>query len=1772
MSASNAEPIAIVGIGCRFPGGVESAAGLWRLAAAGRRTVGPVPVDRWDAARLAAVHDPDDAVRAGLGCFVEGDVWAWDPVALSVAPAEQDWVDPQFRLLAEVAWEAVEHAGIPLARLRGSRTGVYVGTYAPDNLFREARPVEDAPNSPYLFGNFTAGAAGRVAFAMDLRGPVMVVSTHCSSGLVAVDTACGALTLGECDTALAGAVLLMISPETQYYEAPLLLSRRGACHAFDARADGYVRGEGAGVLLLKRLVDARREGDRVLAVIRGSAVNNDGQSSRLTAPSTLMQQQLFRDAVGKAAVDPGEVGLVEAHGPGTAVGDPIEYSSIDAVYGRGKGRCALGSVKTNIGHSEPVSGIAGTIKAVECLRRGVIPPNLNFDQWNPSIPRDRESRLFVPTALTPWPVDTRTRLAAVCSYGVTGTNAHLVLEAAPARLRPRRPRPASPQSAEESFLLAVSGGSPQSLALAAARLADWAEGEGAGTGLLDVAHTLALRRSPADHRLGIVARDHRELAVRARAFASGREAEGVVSGVPVLPPSHPGPVFVFTGQGSQRAGMCQGLLRGEPVFRAAIEEMEPLVTREAGFSLCEVLTRPEELVGLARIQPTLFAVQVALAGLWRSWGVEPVAVIGQSLGEVAAMVVAGGLGLAEGVEIICRRSALLATISGGAMASVMLGAPEVQAAIDDAGADGVTLGVLTSPDSTVVSGDAAQIAALAARWEAADVVVKPIDVDVASHSPEVDPILDRLRTALADLPQARPAATFYSTVTDDPRVPGELGGEYWVRNQRETVRFHAAVSAALADGHRLFIECTAHPLAVRPILDTARHHGIHDAVALGSLRQGSDDQDAFLTHLGRLHAAGYDGIDFSSHYGHGQLAEVPGTAWHRTRRGGDTTPYRLVAPYLVGAAQHPLLGGSVHDPDHPERFLWQTPLGPARLPWLDDHKVADVPVLPGTGMVEMMLAAAARVFATDRVSVHDVTIKSPLILDPEPLVTTRLVHDGDSAHVEILSRTEDGATVVHAHGTVRPLDGAEGAPPPITLGPAVQGWQDSDPADLYRVFRERHNVHHGPAFTAIEHIRIHPTEDRATSSLRTHASARVSAWMMSLHPALHDELVQTVVSLWLAHRATSPGPVVVAGFDEVRVYGPTAHVRTALVELHHADDLTCTSSGKLATADGTVVAEVRGLRLSNITPSAERFATRLAHLTWQPEPAVPSATPLGQTGQAGWAVLAADGEGRPAELARAMTRRGIACRLLPHDTGPLAAALPSPCTGVVLAVGTGATTADPAGAAREQVARAITVIQQLTALDHPPRLWILTGPQAPDRTSLTGAGLPGLLRTAAYEHPELAPSSITFDTGTPWDRLIDELLDSAQPVTELAYHGGRRHVARLHAGADTPTLPADPPAGPVRPGAAYLVTGGLGGLGLLTVTWLARRGAGRVVISGRSAPGTRARAALAALRTGGTDIRVVRGDIADPRTAERCVVAATQGRMTLRGVLHAAGVVEDAALGNLRPDLLQRVWRGKAEGAWALHRATADIELDFFVLYSSVASLIGSPGQGAYAAANAFLDQLTAWRRARDLPATGIHWGAWSEVGRGQHLADRGLITITPVDGIDALERILTAGFRQIAYSPLDLDQWTAPYPALRHSTLLTPLLTSGQDDGGQAPVREELLTAEGEGARRELLESFIIDCVRELLGGTTHHIGPHTSMVVLGMDSLGAVQLQQRIQRALSITVKPGVIWVNPTPAGLAHWLMGHLGLSTGGPDSDAEERSATAPGPEPPHHLTQG
>ena len=750
-----AEPVAVVGIGCRFPGNVTGPESLWRLLLDGEDAVGEVPADRWDA---DAFYDPDPAAPGRMttkwGGFVS-DVAGFDADFFGITPREAEAMDPQQRMLLEVAWESLEHAGIAPDSLSGSRTGVIVGMSSWDYTIVniEHRAEIDAYLST---GNPHSAAVGRIAYLLGLRGPAVAVDTACSSSLVAVHMACQSLRLRESDLVLAGGVQLSLSPFTGIALSKWsALSPQGRCKAFDAGADGFVRGEGCGVVVLKRLADAQRDGDRVLAVVRGSAINQDGRSNGMTAPNAMAQRDVITDALRAGDVAADTVHYVETHGTGTVLGDPIEFEALAATYGNGQSPCALGAVKTNLGHLEAAAGVAGFIKAVMVVGHETIPSNRHFTRWNPAIDPS-STRFYVPTENTPWPADGGMRRAGVSSFGLGGTNAHVVLEHAP--------EPAPMASAQPGVTtLVVSGKTPQRLSAWAAALADWLEGAGASTPLPDVAHTLRHHRA-LHATVGTVAAVDRAQAVTGlRALAAGRPAEGVV--LPHEGPGGRGTVFVYSGQGSQWAGMGRQLMADEPAFAAAVADMDAVFVEQTGFSLQAVLAGGEPVSGIERIQPVLVGVQLALTSLWRAHGVEPDAVIGHSMGEITAAVVAGALTVADGLRVIATRSRLMARLAGqGAMALLELDATGAEALIADY--PQVTVAVHASPQQTVIAGPPEQIDTLIAVVEHTGRLARCVDVDVASHNPIIEPILPELRTAIADLAPGIPTIPIITTTYD----------------------------------------------------------------------------------------------------------------------------------------------------------------------------------------------------------------------------------------------------------------------------------------------------------------------------------------------------------------------------------------------------------------------------------------------------------------------------------------------------------------------------------------------------------------------------------------------------------------------------------------------------------------------------------------------------------------------------------------------------------------------------------------------------------------------------------------------------------------------------------------------------------------------------------------------------------------------------------------------------------------------------------------------
>ena len=943
------EPIAVVGMACRLPGKVGSPAQYWELLTSGRSGVVRVPASRWD----ADAYFSDDHSVPGTICTRDGGfLTSWEPAEFDaeffgLSRREAAAMDPQQRLFLEVSWEALENAGLTRDAIRGTQTSVFLGMTTNDYSLTFANKLPRAQIDPHIpFGNASNFAAGRLAYFLGAHGPALVVDTACSSSLVAIHLACESLRRRESDKALAAGVNLILTPDNSIACSRWgMLSPDGRCKTFDAGADGYVRSEGCGVVVLKRLGDAVKDRDRVLAVVRGSAVNQDGPSSGQTVPSGPAQQALMRQALAASRLNPSDIDYVETHGTGTALGDPIELEALSQVFSdrNGSAPLVLGSVKTNLGHLESAAGIAGFIKTVLSVRNGYIPKHLNFEQLTPRA-SEGASRLSIAMQGMQWPAVERVRRAGVSSFGVSGTNAHVVVEQAP----PPEPVAALPDPAVSTLI--VSGKTPARIAATAQMLVDWMATDGGGVGVADVAHTLNHHRARFSTYATVTARDRVQAMAGLRALAAGDPAIGVTG--PQNGPPKPGTVFVFSGQGSQWQGMGRQLLADEPAFAAAVADLEPIFAEQAGFSLQEALTSGEALVGIERIQPVLVGIQLALVALWRAYGVTPDAVIGHSMGEVTATVVAGALSAADGIRVIAARSRLMSRLSGqGAMALLELDAEATATLIADY--PDLTLAVYASPRQTAVAGPAPQVDAVIAEVAAKDRLARRIDVDVASHHPTIDPVLPKLHTALADLTPKAPAIPVFVTTHDqNPADTPSFDADHWTANLRNPVRFTQAVAAA-GEQYANFVEVSPHPVLTYAIADTLSDA---DHRVLSTMERDADETLMFHTNLNTLHPPQTPHLN-EPH------SELPNTPWHHTEH-WITAEQPVLA---TGSAPRPgtLLGDHITLAGTSPTHVWHATLRPEAKPYPGTHRVQGTELVPASILLQTLSTAAAECAASE---------------------------------------------------------------------------------------------------------------------------------------------------------------------------------------------------------------------------------------------------------------------------------------------------------------------------------------------------------------------------------------------------------------------------------------------------------------------------------------------------------------------------------------------------------------------------------------------------------------------------------------------------------------------------------------------------------------------------------------------------------------------------------------------------------------------------------------
>jgi acyl transferase domain-containing protein/NADPH:quinone reductase-like Zn-dependent oxidoreductase/short-subunit dehydrogenase/ubiquinone/menaquinone biosynthesis C-methylase UbiE/acyl carrier protein len=1201
---SAVEPIAIVGIGCRLPGGVRNPDDLWKLLATGTDAVVEVPEERW---HIPATYHPDPRrpgrMNTRWGGFLD-HIDHFDAQFFGISPREAELADPQQRLLLEVAYHAVEDAGLTLPALANKRASVHIGICSWDYSFlqlnSESRPAIDAYTN---VGSSLCIAANRISYFFNLQGPSLVVDTACSSSLVATHLGCRGIWSGESELAFVGGVNLTLRPElTIGFSKASMLSPDGRCKTFDARANGYVRGEGAGIIILKALSRALADGDRIYALIRATAVNQDGRTAGISLPNQAAQEANIVEALRLADIAPDSVQYVEAHGTGTAVGDPIEAAALGAAYGKGRpptDRCVVGSIKSNIGHLEAAAGITGLIKTVLCLQHRQIAKSLHFETPNPQIAFD-DLRLKVADRLQPWP-DTQGQppRAGVNSFGFGGTNGHAILEAVPEPAIATRRRPDAGDAHDDAdrlaWMLPLSARSQSALSDLARSYLD-ALGDEQGlqrAALSDICFSAGVKRTHHDYRLALAVHDKAELAEQLAAFLKGEERANSSSGR--IAAASPQPVFVCSGMGQQWWAMGRQLLAQEPVFRRAVEEVSELFGKLAGWSLLDELTADERAsrVQETRVgQPAIFALQVGLAALWRSWGVEPAAVLGHSAGEMAATYIAGVLSLEDAVTVTFHRSRLQHRTAGqGTMLAVGIPREEAMAWVARH-PRAISIAAINGVNSVTLSGDPAVLAEIDKTLGQADVFSRPLRVDVPYHSPKMEPLEAELLEGLRNI-RPRPATIpFFSTVTGTTLAGPEVDARYWYRNVRQPVLFYDTITRLIEAGHRTFLELGAHPI-LRHDIGQCLNEKPGGGATLCSLRRDDRERAALLGSLGRLYTLGAD-IDWHKlHPADATAIKLPAYPFQAEVHWRESDITRRIR---LGESVHPLLGNRLEVP----KPTWSATLDTAGLTYLIDHRIGDSIIFPGAGYVEMALAAARETFGPGPCVVENIEFQKFLILDEGAAPLAQIALDPAASEFEIHSRSDgaDGGWDMHALGCVRPLSGAAQTRIDIT---AIRGRcpEEFTQAECNQRFAEC-GYHYGPTFQGI--TQLWRAEREVIAEIEAPSGVREQLGDYRLHPAILDACFQTLLPTlptWTNWQGMKGETFVPVKIERLRFHATPparalAHTRVAQLG---ATELKIDI--EILDETGLACVEVQGLVVRAIAYGTQRVRAGLYEYQWQ---------------------------------------------------------------------------------------------------------------------------------------------------------------------------------------------------------------------------------------------------------------------------------------------------------------------------------------------------------------------------------------------------------------------------------------------------------------------------------------------------------------------------------------------------------------------------------------------
>ncbi len=1696
-----------------------------------------------------------------------------------------------------MSWEALDDAGIPAQSLRGTLGSVYIGICSSDYL-----DLLKKQNQPELIDVYTHtggaaySAAGRLSYFLGLQGPCLSIDAACASSLSAVHLASQSLRNGESNIALAGGVNLSLLPDTFIFLSRSgALSPDGRCKAFDASANGMVRSEGCGVIVLKRLEDALRDNDEIYAVVKGSAVGQDGASAGLTVPNGPAQQQVIRRALEQAKISPSEVDLIETHGTGTKIGDPIEcraLASVFSVEGEKRHALALGSIKTNLGHTEAAAGIAGLMKAVLALKHRTIPGNLHVREINPEIDVNAVP-FIIPTEAMRWQSGDRPRVAGVSSFGISGTLAHVVLAEAPEQLQSDRIE--SETGEADRHLLCLSAHSEDALFGLAQQWRLYANHE--HLSLQDLCYTALHRRTHHAHRMTVSFRDRADLKDRLTDYIDGLPHANIRMDQARIDPGDR--VFVFSGHGSQWAGMAEPLMAAEPVFREAIAACANAIDPLVEWSFMQELSAPAESARMDEfgiVQPLLFAMQVALARLWQARGVEPSWVVGHSMGEVAAAHIAGALSLNDAARVICERSRLAMTVRGqGQMAAMDLSYDEAAAYLKRHQAP-VEIACSNGPRSVVVCGTPAALQALQQQCEQEGIDCRLVQVDVASHSSQMDVVLPELRRALAGLSPQETQVPMYSTVTTQLVGGTELDADYWCRNMREPVLFWQTVQPML-DGPHVFIEVSPHPV----LLPALNQPG--EQTLLSSMRRRENNVFDMLNALGSLYAQG----DIDTWCGladHGRPCSLPPYPFQRESYWLDTSHEtgtgQTPRPLQMTHGLHPILGGLLPLAHAGLGKVWESHLNHVSIPWVKEHHVQNVTLLPGTATLDAAVCAALESFGDlaegGPVTIQSVQFEQGLFIGPNTQKQTQFVMQdiGDNKHrFQLFSCDENMALqpvwTRHSEGVVYREPGRLPSMPFDLEECRSKLTGEVSVEQFYGAFQGI-GVGWGASFRTDEPVFCLPGQAlRFAAPEGLISDGNQGYWA---HPAFLDVAMQVAFAAMPYYQGGQPfrvpSPFVFHRLDELTVFAPFPERVWSYAQLvppteNEPDDrLSHRADIWLVDEAGQVVAEAKGLCVLYLSDDSQMEASHqsdawLYTIDWQSVGAVDT---RGQALLPHWLIFA-DSMGLGEVIGQELLRRGADVRWIypsgdaePEPTTNALTSSLNPCdpdevnrilktfgpeseshTGMIYLWGLEHHIDERSALAEVEhhtqfaTEALIGLLQGIDRCQLRARLWLLSANAhavlATDCPDPAQSMLWGLGRSIAEEYT------------ASWGGLIDAVLDDSmdelarQIVAELispdledqiALRHGERYGARLVRWTGSP----DEDALTIHEDGSYLITGGLGDLGLLTAEWLANEGARTLILMSRTGlpPAThwdeptdeRTRYRIdkvCELQALGIHVIIEAEDVSDTERLKRCLQACDGAqRPPLRGIIHAAGLSRPCPLSEMTSERLKTDLQAKVSGSWLLHQLAPN-DIDFLLFFSSAASVLNSPLVGSYAAANAFMDALAVRRRIQNQPALSINWGFWGEIGLAARMqkeqaiaASKGMGSLLPTQGLHVMKTLLQSDAVQVAAMPIYWEEWESYHDRAITSPFLSQFITPTDQrrDGTPSHDREQVhvddILAADQPARDQLMRDALTTIVAHILHMPSERIDQTVPLNQIGFDSLMAVECRHRIQSQLGLNV----------------------------------------------------